>query len=221
MTPLADGYLEARRQELLEAAARVFVTKGYAAATVNDIAAEAGVATGSIYRYFPSKADLIAEVAGHCVQDDVERWKTATGGATPGETLLQLGDLTRADFKGAGHRDEATLRLESYLAGSRDPALRDRITASLDESTQSLAGFFQRAQASGEFDPTWDAQDLARFLHVVGSGIGAMSVIYGDELDTDRVWDVLVRLVAQHLQGDLAAQAVSRAVGEIDSKGNN
>lgn len=47
-----------RRQEILEAALRVFAEKGYTAATNADIARAAGVTAAALYYYFPSKADL-------------------------------------------------------------------------------------------------------------------------------------------------------------------
>lgn len=46
------------RRLLVEAAARVFTAKGFAAATADDIAAEAGVARSAIWRHFSDKADL-------------------------------------------------------------------------------------------------------------------------------------------------------------------
>ncbi|MAG95154.1 MAG: TetR/AcrR family transcriptional regulator [Alphaproteobacteria bacterium] len=51
-----------RRELLLEAAARRFLYEGYAAASMRDIAADAGMQAGSIYYHFPSKADLLAAV---------------------------------------------------------------------------------------------------------------------------------------------------------------
>ena len=47
--------MEFRRQEILDAARTVFARKGFADGIVDDIAAEAGVAKGTIYLYFPSK----------------------------------------------------------------------------------------------------------------------------------------------------------------------
>jgi AcrR family transcriptional regulator len=47
-----------RRQEILEAALRVFAAKGYQAATNAEIAREAGVTAAALYYYFPSKADM-------------------------------------------------------------------------------------------------------------------------------------------------------------------
>jgi AcrR family transcriptional regulator len=50
---------EATVDAILEAAARVFATEGYDAATTNRIAEAAGISVGSLYQYFPSK-DAIA-----------------------------------------------------------------------------------------------------------------------------------------------------------------
>ncbi|MEU1691091.1 TetR/AcrR family transcriptional regulator [Streptomyces hirsutus] len=60
---------DARRNEktLLDAAATVFVTSGVDA-PVRDIAAEAGVGVGTIYRHFPTRADLIVAVYRHQVE---------------------------------------------------------------------------------------------------------------------------------------------------------
>ena len=51
-----------RRPLLLDAAARYFREQGYAAAAMRDIAAMAGMKAGSMYYYFPSKADLLIAV---------------------------------------------------------------------------------------------------------------------------------------------------------------
>src|SRR3954464_2608054 len=60
---------DARRNKetLLDAAAAVFVTSGVEA-PVRDIAARAGVGTGTIYRHFPTRADLIIAVYRHQVE---------------------------------------------------------------------------------------------------------------------------------------------------------
>lgn len=53
---------------ILDAAARVFATQGYAAGTTNHIAAEAGVSVGSLYEYFPNKDALLAALLEEHVQ---------------------------------------------------------------------------------------------------------------------------------------------------------
>lgn len=49
---------EFRRGEILEAARKTFASKGFTDTTLDEIAAEAGVAKGTIYLYFPSKRDI-------------------------------------------------------------------------------------------------------------------------------------------------------------------
>src|ERR1700759_3288712 len=71
---------DARRNQetLLDAAAAIFVTSGVEA-PIRDIAAKAGVGTATIYRHFPTRADLIIAVYRHQVD----------GLAEAGPTLLK------------------------------------------------------------------------------------------------------------------------------------
>jgi len=55
---------EDRRRAILEAAGPVFLEKG-PAVTTRQIADAAGVAEGTVFRYFPTKEDLLGEVIGH------------------------------------------------------------------------------------------------------------------------------------------------------------
>ena len=53
---------EQRKTQLLAAAQRVFARQGFHAATVSDVAAEAGVSQGTVYHYFDSKESLFLAV---------------------------------------------------------------------------------------------------------------------------------------------------------------
>ena len=57
-----------RRSEIIIAASRVFDAKGYAATTMDAVAAEAKVAKGSLYNYFPSKEDMLFSIQTYCFQ---------------------------------------------------------------------------------------------------------------------------------------------------------
>ncbi|WP_405136587.1 TetR/AcrR family transcriptional regulator [Nocardia sp. NBC_01388] len=63
--PRDEQHTERRRRELIEAAYRVFTTKGYAASTAADITAELGVGYGTFYRYFDSKRAVLDEVVNY------------------------------------------------------------------------------------------------------------------------------------------------------------
>lgn len=68
LTPQARQALtEGRRRQILEAALHVFAAKGYATATIHDVARAARVAEGTIYNYFRSKDDLLVHIPRHIV----------------------------------------------------------------------------------------------------------------------------------------------------------
>jgi AcrR family transcriptional regulator len=60
------------RDRILEAAHDQLAEGGYASAAVQVVARRAGVATGSVYRHFPSKADLLSEVFRRAAQREVD-----------------------------------------------------------------------------------------------------------------------------------------------------
>ena len=63
---------EKRKQELLEIAYRLFITKGYENTSVDEIIAEAGIAKGTYYYYFESKEQTLEEVIGMMIDKEIE-----------------------------------------------------------------------------------------------------------------------------------------------------
>lgn len=65
---------QARPAELLDAALDLFIDKGYAATKVEAVAARAGVSKGTLFLYFPSKADLFNAVVRHNIGIRFQQW---------------------------------------------------------------------------------------------------------------------------------------------------
>src|SRR6476620_5974909 len=63
--PRLERRPEARPQELLEAALRVFAQQGFRTARLDDVADAAGVTKGAIYHYFDTKESLLLGVIEH------------------------------------------------------------------------------------------------------------------------------------------------------------
>lgn len=57
-----DLLVSARREQILEAATRVFAEKGFRRATTREVAREAGVSEGTIYNYFEDKDELLIAI---------------------------------------------------------------------------------------------------------------------------------------------------------------
>lgn len=70
--------VQARRRELADAAARLIARSGVAAATVRDVAAEAGWTTGALTHYFADKRELLKETFQHSLAQRHARPDDAT-----------------------------------------------------------------------------------------------------------------------------------------------
>lgn len=196
MAKVPDRYLEERRQEILSAAARAFIEKGYSTTTMQEVASACDLAPGTLYRYFPGKAELIAAVVGECMGSyhDVMA-ELSDEASTPGEGFRLLGEHVAQGLPQAGWQDDCTLRLESYLASRRDEVLRERLEGPLRETISDLAGIIRAAQASGEADPTVDADALALLLHSAVAGLSALGMPLGDTQAASAAWRLLMQLV--------------------------
>src|SRR5829696_9293707 len=76
------------RAAIVDAALAQVAEGGYASAGVQAVATRAGVATGSVYRHFGSKAELFAEVFRRAAHREVEAMRAAAAGAGPAPDRL-------------------------------------------------------------------------------------------------------------------------------------
>ncbi|MFC9243962.1 TetR/AcrR family transcriptional regulator [Streptomyces sp. NPDC057136] len=147
---------DARRnqQTLLDAAAAVFVTSGVEA-PVREIAAKAGVGMGTIYRHFPTRADLVIAVYRHQVDACAEAGPALLATSpTPHAALGRWVDLF-VDFLVTKHGLAAALQTDSTGFETLHDYFLDRL---LPVCTQLL----DAAAADGEIQPDINAYQLMR-----------------------------------------------------------
>ena len=80
-----------RRAAILDAALQIFSGRGYHAASIDEIAQEAGISKALIYEHFPSKKELHASLLERHVQEIFEALAQAAAGPEPGEVRLRNG----------------------------------------------------------------------------------------------------------------------------------
>lgn len=81
-----------RKNEILDAAERLFTTKGYQETSVTDIVKAVNVAKGTFYYYFNTKEEVLNEVLSRLIDEDEKRMKKvlADSSAGPVEKLVKL-----------------------------------------------------------------------------------------------------------------------------------
>ncbi|MEV4744757.1 TetR/AcrR family transcriptional regulator [Streptosporangium sp. NPDC049248] len=142
------------QQTLLAAAAAVFVTSGVDA-PIREIAARAGVGIGTIYRHFPTRADLVVAVYRHQVEACAEAGPTLLANAdSPFAALRDWVDLF-VDFLVTKHGLANALQSDS---GGFD-ALHAYF---LDRLVPVCARLLDAAVDAGEIGPGTQAYELMR-----------------------------------------------------------
>lgn len=81
-TPAIQARLDAQRRAIVTAAGVLLAERGYAACSVAAVADRAGVASGTVYRHFEGKSELIAELFTAVVGREVEAVRGAVAAAT-------------------------------------------------------------------------------------------------------------------------------------------
>jgi AcrR family transcriptional regulator len=90
-TPAIQARIDAQRDAIVTAAIAVLTEHGYGGCSVAAVAARAGVATGTVYRHFTSKADLVGEVFERVVSGEVAAVAAAAAIAgTPAERVVAV-----------------------------------------------------------------------------------------------------------------------------------
>jgi AcrR family transcriptional regulator len=168
--------VDARRNEqaLLDAAAAAFVVSGVET-PVRDIAARAGVGVGTVYRHFPTRADLVVAVYRHQVEACAAADLT---GLAPYAALARWVDLF-VDFLVTKHGLAAALRPDSADFATLHTSFLDRLVPVcarlLDAATRSgeihgdleplaLMRGVGNLCIGAEHDPRYDARRLAGLL---------------------------------------------------------
>jgi AcrR family transcriptional regulator len=146
---------DARRNEqsLLAAAAAVFVVSGVEAPD-RDIAAAAGVGMGTIYRHFPTRADLVIAVYRHQVDACAEAGPALLANSTPHAALTRWMDLF-VDFLITKHGLAAALQSDSARFQTLHAYFLDRLVP-------VCAQLLDAAADAGEIRPGMDAYELLR-----------------------------------------------------------
>ncbi|WP_229909746.1 TetR/AcrR family transcriptional regulator [Streptomyces flavofungini] len=166
------------QQTLLTAAASVFVTSGVDA-PIREIAARAGVGVGTIYRHFPTRADLVVAVYRHQVEACAEAGPSLLAeAASPFEALRQWVDLfvgflvTKHGLAGAMRSDSSGFdALHGYFLDRLVPVCADLLDAAAEaEEIRPGTEAYELMRGVGNLcigrddDPRYDPRRLVELL---------------------------------------------------------
>ena len=181
------------RSRVLQAAGKVFAERGFAAASLDQVAAAAGFTKGAVYSNFGSKDELFLAL----MTDEVARRVDVVERALRDTT--DLPDALAAVGTELSRR-EATwqlLYLEFWQRAVRDPDVRRAFVASRRDLRTRIADVVARFLAEHPVRTSWDADSLTVVLIALSNGLALEALPDPDAVPGDLLTRVLSDLVGE------------------------
>jgi AcrR family transcriptional regulator len=189
---------EQRRIQLLEAAQRVFSRQGFHAATVSDVASEAGVSQGTVYHYFDSKEALLLAVFTQWetenLHDEIEHALLAEPTAAGKLALIAYAASERVTS--SLQLLEASVEFWSHIP--RNAQIRQGFKRMFERMAAEVASIIQQGIDAGEFRAV-DAGVTARLLIATYDGLVLQWLADNKGVDWHACTQTLVTVTLQGL----------------------
>jgi AcrR family transcriptional regulator len=172
------------RDELVEAAGRLFGARGFGRTSLDAVADEAGYTKGAVYSNFASKEDLFFAVYERRVERFLAEAERAFGEhADPAAGILRIVGHVEARRE----HDDGWLAafLEFWTHVLRHPEHRERFAAIHARAAEPVVGALERFAASRGVELPVDARRLSVVLVAIGTGLGLERLTQPDVVDAD------------------------------------
>jgi len=161
---------EARREELLEAAERVFATRGYHGTPTTEIAKAAGISQAYLFRLFPTKLELFLACVDRCFQRTGELFHEAAAQArADGADPLEAMGLAYGEMLLNSDRRLLHLQMQTYAA-TAEPAVREAAQRGYAELFELV-----KRESGADDDTLREFFGIGMLMNVMAS-IGALEV---------------------------------------------
>lgn len=186
------------RQRLLEAATRIFARRGYAEATLDEVAAEAGFSKGAVYSNFASKEEVFYALLREHVGERVERVHDAVVSAN---TLREAGAAAgRASGEAVDEEpDWHLLFLEFVTRAARQPELHEELGRQRVEMRELIAEQARERLIALGVEPDLSVEQLANVMLALSNGLAIERLVQPEGVDTD-LFERTVELITVGLQ---------------------
>jgi len=161
--------VERNRELVVAAARRVFLAHGYAGATLEAIADEAGFSKGVVYSQFESKADLFMTLLERRIVERAAENERATSGLPAAAAVRALIRTAERDAQRDG--GWAGVLIEFRLVASRDKALNRRYAAAHARSVKLLATLLEGIHRRDGRGLEFAGRVMAELVLALGAGV--------------------------------------------------
>ncbi|AOS64810.1 TetR/AcrR family transcriptional regulator [Actinoalloteichus hymeniacidonis] len=183
--PRTSEQNEAMRLATLEkveaAAIRLFARQGFAATNMRDIAREAGISTGSIYRHFTTKDELFGGLVAFAAEGLRRIGTLLRGDESPGALVDEYTRIVLAELGGDGGFADFFMIMNHAFVMPEAPAQVQLLVEQHSAMVDAFVGLVRRGQELGEFR-AGEPVELATCYFATISGLAMLRFSLGNRL---------------------------------------
>ena len=213
MPKVTEAHLEARRQQIVDAAWACFARKGYHPTTMQDICQESGLSPGAIYRYFASKEAIHTAVWDRhekWARDVLERARSQAG--QPRDALEVIGQTMWLSYFGdPTFETMARVEIENWPEVIRDKELLESRRKDLTFWRTLVTQLLSEAQKVGQLKADVDPASLASFFICAYEGLRHFRLVDPDSFQPERLFELIQTLVSEERSVELRPKGRSKA----------
>ena len=187
MPRVSEEYLNARRQEIIDAAHRVCLRKPVGAVTMSDIINETGMAQGGIYRYFTDLDDILCAMVmdmreSFNIKDETDRIFDSAEDKPVEETMSEIFDLLASKME-EQLMDIQKINFDLSVMAINSPERTAKIMSgikgegNLEHLVNRTAELVGKAQSEGTIEPRVPIKDIINYISSAYSGIQMNCII--------------------------------------------
>ena len=187
MPRVSEEYLNARRQEIIDATHRVCLRKPVSVVTMSDIIAETGMAQGGIYRYFKDLDDILCAMLkdmreSYNIKDETDQIFDGAGSESAAETMKKIFDLLAQKME-EQLMDIQKINFDLSVMAINYPERTAKIMGELKEEgnlehlVNRSAELVGKAQSEGMIEPRVPIKDIINYISSAYSGIQMNCII--------------------------------------------
>jgi AcrR family transcriptional regulator len=191
--------VDRNRGLVLEAARQVFLSRGYAGASLDAIAEEAGFSKGVVYSQFGAKSDLFLALLEQRIAERAQQNERLVARATSSagiEALFRLAERVSLEEPAW-----SLLVIEFRVHAARDPELARRYAKAHAHTIDGVAAALTKLHERAGLEPAFPLRTIAELILAVGSGTVLERLADPDALSMDDVAPMLARVFGTESDG--------------------
>jgi AcrR family transcriptional regulator len=194
MPRVDDSYLESRRRQIMDAAITCFARDGFHRTTMQDIVAETGLSAGAIYRYFPSKEDIVAAIATEHRTAEAAAFAEVSTSDDVGDALRLLAQATLGRLAEPDEQRWRRVTVQVWGEALRNDRVMDIVRDGLDEPIKILTELFRHGLREGRLPAGIDPEGAARVCASIFEGL-VLQQAWNPQLDVDAYIGAVLALI--------------------------